>query len=421
MAAKKKGKVGGLDGLIQSVQAAAKTKTAIGAASTLTKISDQSANWKWVDFVDPRTGYPVLAIEYLFGTRGLLCGRMYKIEAMESVGKSAFCYFMYGAGQRTCDATCLHMESENATPTDDYVASFGCDPARILEARPGSLGRALYLSEELVNNAKQVPAKSEDPNDLLDKPILLSWDSVSGFSSDEDLEGAATESSNAGGLGYHSRKIGEFFRDFGWWLSERDVALIATAQLRDKIETGGPFSRGRGGPSGLHDNDPTTIAAKPLNYHATGRLQMSAKSLWEPKSPGAAEMVNNGVLVTFRLVKNKLGWAYRKIPPVAMRRDQGFDFTMQTYDFLKEGSPWFTESGEAIVSIETRGSWYVCEKYGIKGQGEDTKRAIMDAILTDHETVMKLREVLRIRGYGFAFEKKYTLDRFESGQVAEPV
>ena len=404
---------------MQTVQAAAKSKTAIGAASTLSKISTHADNWKWVDFVDPKTGYPVLAIEYLFGTRGLLCGRLYKIEAMEGVGKSSFCYFSYGAGQRTCEATCLHMESENATATADYVASYGCDPEKILQARPGSLGRALYLAEELVNSAKKVPGKNDDPNDLLDKPIILSLDSVSGFSSDEELDGEASENSNVGGLGYHARKMSAFFRDFGWWLEARDVVLIATAQLRDKIEASGPFAK-KSGISGLNDGDPTTMASKPLNFHATGQLQMTAKKLWEPKTPGSSEMVNTGTLVAFKLVKNKLGWAYRKVPPVTLRRDQGFDFTMQSYDFIKEGSPWFTDTGEQIVSIETRGSWYVCDKYNIKGQGEETKRLIMDALLTDHETVMQLREVLRIRGYGFKFETKYTLDRFEDGKVVEP-
>lgn len=419
MAAKKKKKQTGLDGLIQAVQSAAKSNTAIGAASTITRLSKHADDWKWVDFCDPHTGYPVLALEYLFGTRGLLCGRFYKIEAMDGVGKSAFCFLAFGAGQRTCDATCIHLESEHATPTADYIASYGCDPAEIIQAQPGSLGRALYLGEELVNKAKRKPKSGEDPNDLLDKPIILSMDSISGFSSDEDLDGEASENSNVGGLGYHARKMSAFFRDFGWWLKERDVVLIGTAQLREKIDTSGPFTAG---PStrGLNDNEPTTMAAKPLNYHATGQLQMSAKKLWEPVSPGSTEKVNTGSLVTFKLVKNKLGWAYRKVPPVALRRDQGFDFTMQSYDFVKDNSPWFDDDGQ-IVSIETRGSWYVCEKYEIKGQGEETKREIMDRLLTDEETVMRIRKVMRIRGFGFDFETSYAdrLALFDGGKAKE--
>lgn len=395
MAARKKKKaLTGAEALLQRVAANAKTNAAKNIVARTIKMSDQSKSWKFIDFLDPKTNLPALGLEHLFGTRGLLCGRSYKIEAGEGVGKSTFCFLMYGAAQLRHDATCIHLESEMATQQESYIEQFGADTEKILQTQPGSLRDALYALVEFGNQAKEVEGREKIPT-------LISLDSVSGFSSDEDLAGEATTADNVGGLGYHARKMSAFFRDYGYWLQDKDVALMMTAQLREKINTGFGYS-------GSQDAE-TTIAGRPIDYHSTGILQMTSTKLWEDENGGTAgKKRDSGNKITLKLRKNKLAGRGRIVPPVMLRPDEGFDFLMHNYELFRmyDEQLRFDDNGKALLQIDMRGSWLTCEKYGHKSQGQDGMRELAEKVLQDEETVMRIRERLRIYGFGFDFETR---------------
>jgi RecA/RadA recombinase len=393
MAPKKK-PPSGLSGIMDVVRKNAASANAKGAAATLQSAADIMRNWKWVDFIDPHTGHPNLLLEYLFGARGYLCGRMYLVEGDEAASKSSLCFLSFAMGQKTCDATCWHGEAEHAPPPPDYIASFGTDTSKLMISQPGALGRALLALQMIVNAAKT------EVEDRKLQPILASLDSVSGFSADEDQDGEnLVEGGNIGGLGYHARKISEFFRERGWWMEKNDLVLICTAQHKDKINTATFGNKAK-------NDDPTTIAAKPLRFHATGRLTVEARELWEPVSEGSDKKRVTGKLITFYTAKNKISPPHRRIT-VPLRSDLGFDFVVPCAQFLKERSPWIDPKGAVFLNLETRGSWYVCEELNVKGQGESTLRLFMDELAKRTDIVMQLRESLRIRGFGLPFEEQY--------------
>jgi RecA/RadA recombinase len=392
MAAKKKN-MSAAEALLDAVASNAKTKVAKDIAARTMKLSEQSSKWKFIDFRDPKTNLPALGLEHMFGTRGLLCGRAYKIEAGEGVGKSSFCYLSYAAAQLMHDATCVHLESELATQQEAYIEEFGADTAKVLQSQPGSLKNALFALVEFGNRAKELEGRENHPT-------LISLDSVSGFSSDEDLTGEASTADSVGGLGYHARKMSAFFRDYGYWLNEKDVVLLMTAQLREKINTGFGYS--------ANNDTETTIAGKPIDYHSTAILQMSSGTLWEDSEDVKGRKQDMGNKITLKLRKNKLAGRGRIVPPVIMRHGQGFDFTLQTYDLLRMYSEQlrFDDAGKELLHMDMRGSWLTCEKYGHKSQGEDGKRELTEKILRDEEMVMRIRERLRIYGFGFDFETR---------------
>lgn len=408
MAAKKKPPMG-LEGIMDVVRKSATSDNNKGAIASLTTAHNIMRNWKWIDFIDPLTGHPNLLLEYLFGTRGYLCGRLYVSEGEEAASKSSLCFLSYAMGQKTADATCWHGEAEHAPPPPDFIASFGADPQRLMISQPGSLGRALWTLQSVANAART------QVEDRMEQPVLAGLDSVSGFSADEEQDADnMVDGGNAGGLGYHARKIAEFFRDRGWWLEQRHVVLMCTAQHKEKIE------KGRfGGGGGDNKDEKTHMASRPLRFHATGRIVVEARELWEPVAPGSDKKTVTGKLVSFYTAKNKLSPAHRRIT-VPLRADRGFDFCVPCAQFLKARSPWVDLQGNMILNLETRGSWYVCDELDVRGQGEDTLRLFMDELAKRPDLIMKIREILRIRGFGLPFEAQFTAQELQNPATLSP-
>ena len=389
-------------------QATKNKKTGMGF-STVTKDMD---SWRWIDFCDPLFHTPCLLLEYLWGARGLLAGRLMKIEAEQGVGKSSFIMLMYAIAQQMHDAWCLHAEGEGATAPPDFIASFGCNPAKILTLKLSVRSiESCFNTLDFQTYTIRRPASGPDDKDVIDpgklKPILAGIDSISSFGSEDNMEDEGITEVSQGGLGAHARFIGKFLRDRWSLFEERDVLMMVIAQLRDKIDTGPRFP-GMPPPQG---DKQTTLAARPLNYHASYRLDMRSKPL---KYGAEKQYEQYGELVTMKVIKNKLSPKGKSIE-VPLVWNAGFDLLIPTFNLLKEISPATLPDGR-VFNMSAASGYVNCDVLDIKSDKSVNKER--NAVLKLYEpgympVLMGLREVLRIRGFGFKFETDYKMTQAE--------
>lgn len=363
-------------------------------------VTDTSKNWRWIDFNDPNTGQPSLLLEWLWGARGMLAGRMLKIEAEEGVGKSSYMMMMYGIAQQTSNAWCIHAEGELATAPQDFISSFGCDPDKIISPEfdvrsiDECFNKLDWLSYQLRRAAANESDKVIDPD--MKYPIVAGVDSVSSFGSAANMEddGVAMDSGK-GGLGLHSRFLSQWFRDKWSAQVRRDMLLMVIAQVREKIDTGPSFPG-----SVPKRKEITTIAARPLNFHCTYRLHMRSKPLYDD------ERKVYGELVTFKTTKNKLSPKGRQIV-VPLIWDQGYDLTSATIDMLNMLSPIKLSNGYEFTLNRKSGGWIDVPALQDKAFRSGSEAEILQGIYANQDLLMGLREALRIRGFGFDFESRY--------------
>lgn len=361
--------------------------------------SNLMANWRWIDFIDPKTGLPALALEWLFGCRGMLTGRFVKIEADPGIGKSSYMFLQYGMGQQTAGAMSIHFESEGAPQPPDYIAAMGCNPEDLAIQQPRSIEECMSQVELMTYEMRK-----DDPEKKY--PIIMGIDSVSGLGSMNDEEqGLALDKRTVVDLGAsgaalagHARSMSKWFRERGClWLQEFDVLLFATAQLKDNIVIGGPP-----GVQLPADQKKKTIADAVMNFNASYRLRMNSSPLYDKETK-----TDLGELVKIKVIKNKVSPKNREVQ-IPLLRGQGFDFLEATADWLRYKSPIVLKNGGKF-SIEQKGAWIACEALQAANfhSNPEGKAELMQKLYSNTDLLMSIREALRIRGFGFDFEKTY--------------
>lgn len=377
---------------------------------TLCSAANISDNWRWIDFIDPKTNLPCLPLEYLFGCRGMLSGRFVKIEADPGIGKSSYLFLQYAMGQISADVFPLHFESEGAPPPADYIAKMGCNPKKIGMSQPRSIEDCMEQIETLVYEWRK-----GDPDK--EHIVIVGIDSISGLGSDNDANIGAeydkmttANCTNSGaGLAGHARFFSKWFRERGClWLIEHDVMLVGTAQLKDNIVIGGP--PGFQLPA---DQKKKTIADTVLNFNASYILAMKS-SLLRNK-----DKVDIGELVTIRTKKNKISPKNREIQ-LPLIRGEGFNLLEAAFDFLKFRSPFNLKDGSQFI-IEQKGPWISCPTLfdSNLSSNSENKEAIVRKVYENTDLLMAIRESMKIRGFGFDFEKEY--EQNESEDPAENI
>ncbi len=372
-----------------------------GLTSPLYSASAIGDSWKWIDFVDPKTGGPCLPLEWLFGCRGILCGRVMKIEAFEGVGKSSYCFLQYAMGQQSSNATCIHMESERTPPPADYISAFGTNTDDLYISQPVTLEEALTDATNIMRALGGEKVKGDK------SPIIMAIDSISGLSED-DYDEEADVDVGKGSLGKHARMMSKFFRQYIRMIESTNTVFVVTAQLKDKISTERIPTFGSN--ANQADGKTATIADRPLNFHATYRIKMSSSKLIEDGK-------DIGETVTFKTVKNKLSPKHRQVS-MQLIRDHGVYFTESTINLLKAMSPVVlprpvaTADGTEVseFALETKGPWLQCPSVlGDKSMksNKENKDELIRALYANTDLLMGIRESLRIRGFGFDFEKNY--------------
>lgn len=371
------------DGLMQLVEKDAKRK------STFYRASSVGSDWRYIDFIDLAKKRPCLPLEWLYGTRGFLTGRVVKYSSNEAAGKSSVLLMNVGMAQATGGVWPCIWETEKAVPPPDYIHSLGCDPKTLLLQAPDTVKECLKGIPAFI---KTIRGKNVDPDKEF--PILLGIDSVSGLGANAvDIEEGDKKSEDS--LGFHARQFSKFFREQFKLCAREDAILFATAQVKANIETGGmPGAKPRGG-----SKKTTSIADAPFAYHASWIIKLYHKRAVNP-TDGTVE----GELVTMLSEKNKLA-PHQRLINVLMRKhslaedEPVWSFSQATVGLLFGPSSPFDQE-----KCQSGGGWY---RHDALGGSNYRLEDFVDAFYSNEELLMEVREKLRIRGFGFKFETDY--------------
>lgn len=355
----------------------------------------------WIDFLDPKSGFPCLPLEYLWGCRGMVRGRMLKIEAEEGIGKSAYLTMLYGIAQRAA-ANCLHFEAENAIAPRDFLASFGCNPDQVL-----NVDLDVKSIEACFN---EIDLRTEQIHKLdPHSPLMAGVDSVSAFGAGDAATDAAQDvnaSSGGGGLGLHARFLSRWFRDRWTAAARRGIFLAVIAQVREKINT-----------TGMGNNKPqkTTIAERPLNFYSSFRLELTSQKLRDSSG------VDIGEIVRMKTTKNKLSRKGKRIE-VPLIWDHGFDMDTALLEMLvslTKNGPIKLPDGR-LFEISRTGGWIKCPLVCDKNIRTSEVKQFSALFYSNTELLMAMREALCIRGFGFKFETDLEFGNHAMSPVNDP-
>lgn len=352
--------------------------------STFNVAAKNSDNWRYVDFIDLSKNRPCLPLEYLYGTRGFICGRAVKYDSNEAAGKSSVILMNMAMAQATGGAWTSLWESEKAAPPPDYIYSLGCDPDTLTMHMPDTVSDCVEGMIEFIRTIRDNIDRSKK------YPILLAVDSVSGLGANA-LDIDATDKKSKTSLGYHSRMFSEYFREKFKLCAREDAILFASGQLRANIDTSG---MGGGGPK------TTTLADTPFAFHISWRVRLSHSSFRDNDGKIIGDMIG------MYSKKNKLVGENRSIKVLLRNTDHTpegetrWDFTQANIDLLFGPRCPFDPQ-----HYKSAGGWY---SHSALAGGKSLRREeFVDRFYDHEELVMECRQKLRIRGFGFDFETKY--------------
>jgi hypothetical protein len=352
--------------------------------SPLLSVVDVSKTWTYIDYIDLATGTPCLPLEWLYGCRGMMPGRIEKYDGFESRGKSALLYYKFGMAQRNNAFTVL-MEAEKAPPTPTFLGSCGADPEKVILLQPGSAAGCIEELKKITTELRKV-----DPEKQF--PIVIGIDSVSSLAEQEidPVTGEVDPKAAGGGIGSTAREFSKFFRNNMAFLEENKIFLIGVGQYRSKISTGQTF--GYQSPQ----DQLSTLAEKPWKFHASWRVEMSLNSNKEQNDKGVD-------MVTLTMHKSKMGRTKGHKMTVAMHAGNGgWDFTPANIQLLfKSFSPFkageYTDSGSGYYT-------HIAVAGGKKLRGPD----FVASFYQNQELLMACRDKLRVYGFGLPFESDYS-------------
>lgn len=365
--------------------------------------SDLTKNWRYIDFRNPAFGLPSIGLEWYFGARGLLAGRIMKLQAKYGVGKSSFMWLMYAAGQvPECDAYCYHIESEAAPPPPDYIWSFGCDPSKLVTEQPKSLEQCFNCIDEVIchvrgglkgginpETGRQQKSKFDDPLDPnMEAPIIIGVDSVSALGLETSVETDIIDMRATEPVAAHSRKLGIYFRDRAERFKLTQSLVMMAAQEKAVIPMGGPFSHGG------DQKKTSTLGDGPIGFHSTYVVEMKNYKYLN-KETGE----DLGERITCFTTKNKLSPKHRTIE-LFLVRDKGFDLVKTDMEFLTKHP-----ASPLVGNIGRSGHGVKSELVANKSFKDDLE--FLQTFYANTDLVMACREKMRIRGFGFNFETKY--------------
>jgi RecA/RadA recombinase len=356
-----------------------------------------SKAFKYLDFINTKTGTPWLSLEWLFGSRGMAAGRVTQLIAGFSKGKSSLMYALYGMFQRTANIFAAHGETEGAGSPADYIARFGCNPEELIQPSLLSLEQAIEFIDTLVAtvrggfggelgaNGKLKNTRFNDPLDAeQERPVMIGIDSLSSLGAGTGVDEDIADITKSDALGLHSRRIRDYLRKRVTRFRQKDISLILTSHETAKINMG---------LGGYGSQQTSSLAGEAIGIHATYVFKIK-RSEW--KHEGAVI----GHLVNLKADKNKVAGTDNKNLDLYLVADQGFDPIKTDYEFLSKA-----KFSPVKGQITAAGRWVKFPAISDKPFGSPEE--LMMALYQNQDYLMSLREQMRIRGFGFDFENNW--------------
>jgi RecA/RadA recombinase len=356
--------------------------------------------WRYIDFYNPQYKSPSIALEWLFGGRGLLAGRVIQLRAKYSKGKSSFMYLMYASAQLLSDAFCFHVETEGAIAPADYINSFGCDPDNLAVAEHNSLEECFENLDEVIARIRggfggmkgeSGQWKKTQFTDPLDEdmavPIIIGVDSFSALGLDDQVREDVADMTKTPAISSHARKLRDYLRRRTQRFKRAQALVMMTSHETASIQTG-PAAYGGGG------SKKSALAQEAMGIHATYIVDVNSKP-WKDKNTGN----RIGDIITLITEKNKLSPRGRVIQ-LYLRWNHGFDLITTDTEFLLK------HNESPLASVSKRHSHGIsCPPLSDKSIKTDEE--FITKLYANTDMLQSLREGLRIRGLGFDFEVNY--------------
>lgn len=424
------------DSLMAAVLRGFKAAGIKDADDTVTTLASYWENMKYIDMFDPIKMRPCLTMEWLIGARGFPVGKVCQLRASFGAGKSTFLYYVYGcalSGSTMADrkAWIAHIETEGAPNAADYAAGFGCDPRLFLVFKAKDLndmfkrmdtfdmtlhgGRDGTINPETGRVAKSKFPKENALDPDMEKPTIIGIDSLSNVGSDAGDDFVDLDKSEK--PGGDSKDVRRFFRAREQDYDCHQVTLFVTTHETTEIKTG--MGAGYGGPKSTARNQ------KALGMALTTAIDTSDYP-WKDEDKHV--LGSKQILKTFKsklCPKNRMVTLFRKSLGGYDMAETDLQFFMgdpknnncTNNPFLPGG--FLCPEGAKCGITKVRGGWSAPM---VSDKVFKTADELIEAIYSDKDRLMKIREVLRIRGFGFPFETQYTVDvdSVEPGTEDEP-
>ena len=408
----------------------------IDTEGSVTTITDYYADTKYIDMIDPVKGRPCLTMEWLLGARGFPAGKVYQLRAAFSAGKSSFLYYVYGCAlhgsknQNDRKAWVAHIETEGAPNPPDYVAQFGFDPSLFLYMKANDLndlfkkidtfdmalhgGRDGTINPETGRAAKSKFTKENALDPDMEKPAIVGVDSLSNVGSDAGGDFVDLDKSEK--PGGDSKDVRRFMRAREQDYDNHKLTLFLTTHETTEIKTGP--GAGYGGPKATARNQMAigmalTVAISTKDYP------------WKGGKEGKEVLGSKQILTTF---KSKLAPRNRTVT-LFRKSLGGYDMAETDLQFFMgdpknnncENNPFLPggflcPEGAKCGITKVRGGYSAPM---ISDKVFKTADEFVEALYSDEERLRKIRELLRIRGFGFDFETKYTMPEEEERTIEE--
>ena len=380
--------------------------------SGIQSASELMKSWKFVDFFNPKTGLPSISLEWLYGARGLLAGRIIQFRAKYSKGKSSFMYLMYACAQQRHDAYCLHVETEGASAPADYIAAFGANPGTLAVDEIESLEECIEKIDTTVcevrggfegmisDEGRKLKTKFTEPLDPDNVcPIVIGIDSLSSLGIKAGVGVDVMDAADTPQISYHSKKLREYFRNRVGRFRDTQTLLMLASHETGKIELGKRSFGGSG-------SDKTSLAQEAVAIHATYGADLDNRP-WVDKAAGRQV----GDIITMYTFKNKLSPRNRKLE-LYLVSGQGFDLTKTDVEFLMNhpASPFAVPEEPGEKNNEKKPLYRSAHGIHCKALQEKPFKSdeeFLRAFYANEEILKGCREVMRVRGYGLEFERKY--------------
>ena len=407
----------------------------ISDTGSVTTITDYFNDMKYIDMYDPVKERPCLAMEWLLGARGFPAGKVYQLRASFSAGKSSFLYYVYGCalhGSNPEDrkAWVAHIETEGAPNPPDYVAKFGFDPSLFMYIKANDLndlfkkidtfdmalhgGRDGTINQETGRASKSKFSKENALDPDMEKPSIVGIDSLSNVGSDAGGDFVDLDKSEK--PGGDSKDVRRFFRAREQDYDNHKLTLFVTTHETTEIKTGP--GAGYGGPKSTARNQKAigmalTIALDTKDYP------------WKGGKDGKDVLGSRQILTTF---KSKLAPRNRTIT-LFRKSLGGYDMAETDLQFFM-GDPknnncsnnpfmpggFLCPEGAKCGITKVRGGYSapLISDSVFKNADE-----FVEALYSDKERVKKIRELFRIRGFGFDFETNFSAPEEEPVSVEQ--
>lgn len=388
----------------------------------VTTAEDYSKNWRYLTFVDPKTGLPSIAHEYVIGAAGFRAGTVNQLRGLAAAGKSSLCMLEYASAIRNGGAYCAHVETEGGGMSNTRTAEMGIDPSNLIvpdditsfEAvvqfvdtlrcviRGGLGGSVNDLGRKSATKFKAEDAADPDKT----KPILIGIDSLSNLGKEDDTQQDVSDMSKAKQPGWLPRQVKAWLRAKAKQYERDLLTMFLTSQETVKIATGA---------SSFLPPEKTSVAGDAIKFFDTVAIDVSCKD-WKDRT--GIKIGREMMLKTF---KSKLSSAAGRRVSFFLTDENGFDMIHADAEFLLgKDSPFADGAGifNGTGLCRRHAGGISCRPLGDKSF--KTEEEFVRAFYDNKEVLDTCRNGLRIMGYGLPHETKYKGQFDENGLYVGP-